>query len=102
MSPANVFPKFARVADLVGTKPVSPQQAAANRRAGRRPVRPREGRAGLIPISAPTFWRWVQNGLVKPHKVGGTTMFDVGEVLAVITGSTAKPAARTRTKQSGG
>jgi len=51
---------FIRAADLIGVKPVTAAQAEANKRAGRSPKRPRVGRLGFVPFSAPTLWRKVK------------------------------------------
>ncbi len=53
---------YLRQPDLIGEKPVTAEQAQANMAAGRSPVRPRPGRAGLVPFSAPTLWRRVKAG----------------------------------------
>lgn len=51
-----------READLVGRAEVTPEQAAANRAAGKGPRRPRPAKSGRLPISSPTLWRWVRAG----------------------------------------
>ena len=53
---------YIRQADLIGEAQVSQEQAEANRRAGRAPVRPRTGRPGLLPFSSATLWRKVKSG----------------------------------------
>lgn len=44
-------------------------------------------RPGLLPVSAPTIWRWVREGkLPKPFKLApGTTVWDAAQIDAFIT-----------------
>jgi hypothetical protein len=42
--------------ELIGVRPVSREQAAANAVRRRHPMRPRPGRRGLIELSAPDLW----------------------------------------------
>lgn len=53
---------YIRQADLIGEPQVTPEQAEANRQAGRAPVRPRAGRPGMVPFSSATLWRKVKSG----------------------------------------
>lgn len=63
-------PAYIRQADLIGTAPISIEQAAANRLRGAGPVRPRPGRTGLVPFSSATLWRKVNAGeFPKPVKL---------------------------------
>ena len=55
-------PVYVRQPDLVGLPEVTPEQAEANRLAGKSPVRPRTGRPGMVPFSAATLWRKVAAG----------------------------------------
>lgn len=61
---------FIRQADLIGRAEVTKEQAETNKRAGRRPTRPRAERRGIIPFSGPTLWRKVKTGeFPKPIKL---------------------------------
>jgi prophage regulatory protein len=53
---------FVRLPDLIGAAAVTPEQAEANRRAGKGPRRPRPGRAAVVPFSSATLWRKVKAG----------------------------------------
>lgn len=60
--PPRVKPTHYREADLVGQRPVSPEQAERNRqrRCGVRQARP--AIPGRYPFSSPTLWRMVRAG----------------------------------------
>lgn len=53
---------YLRELDLIGERPVTAAEAEANRREGRGPKRPREGRQAIVPFSSPTLWRRVKAG----------------------------------------
>lgn len=53
---------YLRQNDLIGEKPVTQDEAKANQAVGRSPVRPRPGRRGVVPFSAPTLWRRIKAG----------------------------------------
>jgi predicted DNA-binding transcriptional regulator AlpA len=55
---------FIRQADLIGVLPVTPAQAEAiNLQTSKeRRVRPRSGKAGIVPFSSATLWRKVRSG----------------------------------------
>lgn len=55
-------PHYLRERDLVGTRAVSPEKAAANSARPGRIRRPRAAAPGILPISAATLWRWVRAG----------------------------------------
>lgn len=59
---AHSAPVYVRLPDLVGLSEITPEQAEANRCAGKSPVRPRHGRPGMVPFSAATLWRKVAAG----------------------------------------
>jgi hypothetical protein len=53
---------YIRQSILVGVTPVTPEQAKANKLAGKSPTKPRAGRPGLVPFSSATLWRKVKAG----------------------------------------
>ena len=53
---------YLREAQLLGRKPITPEQAAANKAAQRRNRRPRKGTAGILPFSSATLWTKVKAG----------------------------------------
>jgi predicted DNA-binding transcriptional regulator AlpA len=62
---------YYRESDIVGQKPVTPEEAERNRSIGKGPKRPREGKLGLVPFSAATLWRKVSAGeFPAPVKLG--------------------------------
>ena len=77
---------FIRQADLIGKAPVTPEQAASNKRRKKGPKRPRPGRPPIIPWSAATLWRKIKNGeFVAPVKLSqGVTAWPVDAVRAWI------------------
>lgn len=81
---AHATPTHIRQADLVGIPEVTPEQAEANRRAGKSPVRARPGRPGMVPFSAATLWRMVGDGrFPKPVKLSErVTAWPLAEVQA--------------------
>lgn len=63
---------YVRLRQLIGQKAITPEQAEANRKAGRRPVTPREAIPPIIPIAASTLWRKVETGeFPKPTRLPG-------------------------------
>jgi|SRR5580765_4785329 len=73
---------YVRQAQLIGQAPVSAEQAAANRRAGKRRVRVCTGVVPIIPWSSATLWRKVNSGeFVAPVKLSrGVTAWPVEAV----------------------
>lgn len=97
---------YIRQADLIGQRPITPQQAE-ERRARKRPCRPRDGKRGLLPWSSATLWRKVKAGeFPAPVKLSpGVTAWDLSAVMEwiesraaassqVIAGKRATPVAR--------
>jgi predicted DNA-binding transcriptional regulator AlpA len=62
--PPQVLPAtaFMRQSQIIGERPVTPEQAEANRERGKGPRRARMGIDALLPISSATFWRKVKAG----------------------------------------
>lgn len=62
--PPGVLPAtgFIRQSQIIGERPVTPEQAEANRKRGKGPRRPRPGIAPILPVSSATFWRMVKSG----------------------------------------
>ena len=75
---------YIRQAELIGVRPVTPEQAQANRQLERRVVRPRHGKSGLLPWSSATLWRKVKSGdFPAPVKLSeGITAWPVESVRA--------------------
>ena len=73
-----------READLVGQAEVTPEQAAANKAAGKGPRRARPAKPGRLPISSATLWRWVKAGEFPPpvRLSGGVTAWKLAEIEA--------------------
>jgi prophage regulatory protein len=62
---------YLRLPDLIGQPPVTPAQAAANKRDGHGPKRARPGKTRIIPLSGATLWRAVKNKrFPSPVKLG--------------------------------
>ena len=79
------------VPDIVGQREVTPAEAARNRKTGRGPKRPREARAGILPVSPATFWRYVAAGAFKPIKLSpNVTVFDLAEVRSWVASQASK------------
>lgn len=73
---------YLRLPQIVGQVAVSEEQAANNRKAGKRPVQPREGIPPIIPVSRTTWWRGVKEGRF-PAGVklsGGITVWKVEDI----------------------
>ena len=51
---------YIRQAQLIGESPVTPEQAQANKVAGKGPRRPRAGSVAILPWSSATLWRKVK------------------------------------------
>ena len=72
---ANTIPQtgFLRESDLLGRRAISPEEAAANRAAGKRGRRPREAKPGILPVCSATLWRWVNAGTFPaPVRIPGS------------------------------
>ena len=73
---------FVRLLQIVGQPPVTEEQAARNRKAGKRPVQPRPGITPIVPVSRTTWWRGVKEGRF-PAGVklsGGITVWKVEDI----------------------
>ena len=70
--------RFARMSQLATQPAVTPEQAAANKRAGRYPQRARPARPGIVPAVSMTIYRWVRDGKFPPPNEHG--LFDLTEV----------------------
>lgn len=76
---------FLRLAQIIGQKPITDDQAACNRAAGRPNRRPRLGQAPIIPVSAAAWWRGVRCGRYpRPLKLGGSTVWRAEDIRALI------------------
>lgn len=61
---------YIRQSQLIGERPVTPEQAEANRKRGKGPRRARPGVAPILPVSNATLWRRVKEGTFpKPVKL---------------------------------
>ena len=78
------FPEtgYLRLSQIIGQSSVSEEQAAQNRRAGRRPVKPRPGIPAIIPISRSSWFRGVKEGRFPPgvKLSGGITVWRVEDI----------------------
>ena len=71
-SPSGDLPAtgYVRQAQLIGEPAVTPAQAAANKRRGKGPKRPRVGAPPIIPWSSATLWRKIKSQqFVAPVKL---------------------------------
>lgn len=77
-------PLLYRLPDLVGQPVITPEAAEQRRALGKRHVRPRAGRPGLVGVSAASIWRWVKAGTFPaPVKLSaGTTAWRASDVHA--------------------
>jgi hypothetical protein len=77
---------YIRQPQLIGSAPVSPEQAYANREKGKGPRRPRGGSLPIVPWSAATLWRKVKaEQFPAPVKLSeGVTAWRVEDVRAWI------------------
>jgi len=73
---------YLRLPQIVGQVAVSEEQAAQNRKAGKRPVQPRAGIPPIIPVSRTTWWRGVKEGRFPPgvKLSGGITVWRVEDI----------------------
>jgi len=73
---------YLRLSQIVGQSPVTEEQAAQNRKAGRRPVQPRPAIPAIIPVSRTTWWRGVKEGRFPPgvKLSGGITVWRVEDI----------------------
>jgi hypothetical protein len=64
------LPRYYRQAQLIGEVAVTPEQAQANKLAGKGPKRARAGSVAILPWSSATLWRRVKAGqFVQPVKL---------------------------------
>ena len=82
---------YIRQAQLIGEASITPEQARANKLAGKGPRRARAGSAAIIPWSSATLWRKVKSReFVAPVKLSeGVTAWRVEAVRAWIDGRAA-------------
>lgn len=59
---AQTLTRYLRQPELIGQPEVTPEQAAANRAAGKSPRRPQPAIPARVPFSASTLWRKVGDG----------------------------------------
>ena len=57
---------YVRQRELLGSAPVTLEEAERNRVRGKGPRRPRPGSPPIIPFSSPTLWRKVKAGTFPP------------------------------------
>lgn len=81
---AQTLTRYLRQPELLGQPEVTPEQAAANRAAGKSPRRPQPAIPGRVPISASTLWRRVGDGsFPKPVRLSGHVVaWDERDVIA--------------------
>lgn len=73
---------YVRLSQILGQAPVTEEQAAKNRKTGKRPVQPRQGITPIVPVSRTTWWRGVKEGRF-PAGVklsGGITVWRVEDI----------------------
>lgn len=77
---------FLRLADIIGQAEITPAQAEANRKAGRRGRKARPAIRGVIPISASAWWAGVKDGrFPKPIKLSANvTVWRASEIYALM------------------
>lgn len=73
---------FLRLPQIIGQSPVTEEQAAQNRKSGRRPVKPRPGMPAIIPVSSVTWWRGIKEGRFPPgvKLSGGVTVWRAEDI----------------------
>ena len=78
--------RFLRLPQIIGQKEVTPEQAEANRLAGKSPRTPRPHIEPLIPVSRAAWWNGVKEGKYpQPVKLGSrTTVWRESDVFALI------------------
>jgi len=82
---------YMREAQIIGRRPVTPEEAEANKKLGKGLKRPRAGIEPIIPVSAMTWWRWVKHGIApKPCKLsGGVTAWRVEDIRSFLASQSA-------------
>lgn len=79
---------FLRLPQIIGKRPVTPEQAERNRAAGRREVFAHPGFPGLIPMSRSAWYRGISAGRYpQPVKLGRSTLWraeDIRDLVARI------------------
>lgn len=76
---------YLRLSQVIGRRPVTADQAAANRETGRRGRTPRAGTAPLIPVSAASWYAGQKTGKYpRPVKFGRTALYRVEDIRALI------------------
>lgn len=72
---------YIRQSQVIGESTVTPQQAAANKKRGKGPKRPRPGTPPIVPWSSATLWRKIKsNEFCTPYKLSErVTVFKVEE-----------------------
>ncbi|MCF7994704.1 MAG: AlpA family phage regulatory protein [Chromatiaceae bacterium] len=69
--PKSINERYYRLTDIIGQRAITPEEAEANRKAGKRGRLPRPEIRPLIPISASAWWAGVKTGRYpKPVKLG--------------------------------
>lgn len=73
---------FLRLREIIGQRAITPEEAEANRKAGRRGRKPRPAVKGLVPISASAWWQGVKEGRYpKPIKLSeGVTVWRASDI----------------------
>lgn len=83
---------FVRLPQIIGQRGVTPEQAATNKQQGKGLRRPRPTFAGVVPVSASTWWEGVRTGRYPaPVKLGGVTAWRVEDIRALIEGADHAP-----------
>lgn len=78
--------RFLRLPQIIGQKEVTPEQAEANRKAGKFPKTPRTHINPRIPVSRAAWWNGVKEGKYpQPIKLGSrTTVWRESDILELI------------------
>ena len=80
----NQLSPWLRLEQIIGQREVSPEEAAENRRYGKRPRRPRKAVPPIIPIGRTNFELGVRAGrFPAPRRIGRIRVWAAGEIAAL-------------------
>lgn len=80
----NQLPPWLRLEQIVGQPEITPEQAAENRKYGKRQRRPRKAVPPIIPVGRTTWEMGVREGrFPSPRRIGRIRVWGAGEIAAL-------------------